>query len=49
MLKEIYVNNLIFTCVFIKKLEIVLTIIVVYVDDLNLIGTLEELTKHPII
>ena len=45
LLKEIYVNNLICPCVFIKKLEIMLTIIAVYVDDLNLIGTLEELTK----
>ena len=45
LLKEIYVNNLICPCVFIKKLEIMLTIIAVYVDDLNLIGTPEELTK----
>ena len=45
LLKERYVNNLIFPCVFIKKLEIMLTIIAVYVDDLNLIGTPEELTK----
>ena len=28
-----------------KQLEIMLTIIAVYVDDLNLIGTPEELTK----
>ena len=31
---------------FIKKSETGLTIIAVHVDDLNLIGTLEELTKN---
>ena len=45
LLKEGYVNNPICPCVFIKKSKIVLTIISVYVDDLNLIGTLKELTK----
>ena len=45
LLKEEYVNNPICLCVFIKKLETGLTIIAVYVDDLNLIGTPEELTK----
>ena len=44
-LKEGYVNNLICPCVFIKKSNFGLTIIAVYMDDLNLIGTLEELTK----
>ena len=38
-------NNSICLCVFIKKLEIGFTIIAIYVDDLNLIGTFEELTK----
>ena len=38
-------NNLICPCIFIKKLEIGFTIIVVYVDDLNLIRTPEELTR----
>ena len=41
VLKEGYVNNLICPCVFIKKLAIGFAIIVVYVDDLNLIGTSE--------
>ena len=45
LLKEGYVNNSICPCVFIKKSKFGLTIIAVYVDDLNLIGTLEELTK----
>ena len=45
LLKEGYVNNPIWPCVFIKKLKIGLTIIAVYVDDLNLIGTPKELTK----
>ena len=38
-------NNSIDPCVFIKKTENGLTIIVVYVDDLNLIGTPEKLIK----
>ena len=38
-------NNLICPCIFIKKSEIGFAIIAVYVDDLNLVGTPEELTK----
>ena len=45
LLKEGYVNNSICPCVFIKKIENGFAIIVVYVDDLNLIGTPEELIK----
>ena len=45
LLKEGYVNNLICPCVFIKKSETGFSIIAVYVDDLNLVGTPEELTK----
>ena len=45
LLKEGYVNNPICPCIFIKKLETGFAIIVVYVDDLNLVGTLEELTR----
>ena len=45
LLKEGYVNNPICLCVFIKKSKNRLTIIAVYVDDLNLIGTLKELIK----
>ena len=43
--KEGYVNNSICPCVFIKKTENGLAIIAVYVGDLNLIGTSEELIK----
>ena len=45
LLKEGYVNNPICPCVFIKKSETGFAIIAVYVDDLNLVGTSEELTK----
>ena len=45
LLKEGYVNNPICPCVFIKKSETGFAIIDVYVDDLNLVGTSEELTK----
>ena len=38
-------NNPICPCIFIKKLEIGFAIIIVYVDDLNLIGTLKEFTQ----
>ena len=45
LLKEGYVNNLICSCIFIKKLETGFAIIIMYVDDLNLVGTLEKLTR----
>ena len=45
LLKEGYVNNPICTCIFIKKSETKFAIITMYVDDLNLIGTPEELTR----
>ena len=38
-------NNPICPCIFIKKSEIGFAIIVVYVDDLNLVGAFEELTR----
>ena len=38
-------NNLICPCIFIKKLEIEFVIIVVYIDDLNLVGIPKELTR----
>ena len=41
LLKEGYANNLICTCIFIKKSKTGFAIIIVYVDDLNLVGTLE--------
>lgn len=45
LLKEGYVNNVICPCVFIKRTELGFTIIVVYVDDLNIIGTPIELDE----
>ena len=45
LLTEGYVNNPICPCIFIKKLEIGFAIILLYVDDLNLIKTPEELTR----
>jgi hypothetical protein len=45
LLKEGFENNPSCPCVFIKKSESGFTIIVVYVDDLNHVGTSEELTK----
>ena len=45
MLKEGYVNNSICPCVFINKSKFGLTIIAVYVNDLNLIVIPEKLTK----
>ena len=47
LLKEGYANNPICPCIFIKKSETGFAIIVVYVDDLNLIGTPKELTRAP--
>ena len=45
LIKERYKNDPICPCVFIKKSKIGFAIIAVYVDDMNLIGTLEELSK----
>jgi hypothetical protein len=45
LLKEGFENNLICPCIFIKKSEFEFAIVAVYVDDLNLVGTLEELIK----
>ena len=45
LLKERYANNPICPCIFIKKSKTGFAIIVVHVDDLNLIGTPEELTR----
>ena len=38
-------NNPICPCIFIKKSETGFAIIAVYVDDLNLVGTSEKLTR----
>ena len=45
LIKEGYINALICSCVFIKKYENGFAIIAFYVDDINLIRTLEELSK----
>ena len=45
LLKEGYKNDHICPCVFIKRFGFEFFIIDVYVDDLNIIGTLEELSK----
>ena len=45
LMKEEYKNDPICPCVFIKKSKTGFAIIAVYVDDMNLIGTLEELSK----
>ena len=45
LLMEGFVHNPICPCVFIKNSESRFAIVVVYVDDLNLFGTPEELTK----
>ena len=45
LVKERYVNNPICPYIFIKKSETGFAIIAVYVDNLNLVGTPEELTK----
>jgi hypothetical protein len=45
MLEKEFENNEICSCIFIKKTTSKFAIIVVYVNDLNLIGTHEELIK----
>ena len=45
LINDGYINNPICPCVFIKKSELGFSIIAVYVDDINLFGTSEELTK----
>lgn len=45
LVKQGFANNPICPCVFIKRSESGFVIIAVYVDDLNLVETPEELTK----
>lgn len=40
-----YENNELCPCVFIMKLHSVFMIVAVYVDDMNIVGTLEEVEK----
>ena len=45
LLKKGHVNNPICLCIFIKKSQTRFEIIVIYVDDLNLVGTPKELIE----
>ena len=45
LIKDGYINNHICPCVFIKKSEFGYAILAVYVDQINLFGTPEDLTK----
>jgi hypothetical protein len=45
LIKEGYKSNIIISCVFIKRSISIFTIIIVYVDDLNIIGSPEEIEK----
>ena len=45
LIKDGYINDPICPYVFIKKFEIRFAMIAIYVDDINLIGTLKELSK----
>lgn len=45
LLKEWYKNDPICPCIYMKISENEFVIIVVYVDDINIIGTLDELMK----
>ena len=45
LIKDGYINNPIYPCVFINKSELGFAILAVYVDDINLFGTPEELIK----
>ena len=45
VIKERYKNDPICPCVFIKKSKTGFAIVAVYVDDINLFGTPEELAK----
>ena len=45
MLKEWHKNDLICPYIYIKRSKNEFAIIIVYVDDINIVGTLNELTK----
>lgn len=45
LIKELYKNNLICSCLFVKISEFGFAIIAIYVNDMNLIRTLEVLLK----
>ena len=45
LIKQGYINDVICPCIFIKKTTLEFVILAVYVDDINLIGTPEEVQK----
>ena len=45
LIKQGYINDVICPCIFIKKTTLGFVILAVYVDDINLIETLEEVQK----
>ena len=45
LIKQGYINDAICPCIFIKKTTLGFVILAVYVDDINLIGTPEEVQK----
>jgi len=45
LLKEGYKNDPIYPCIYMKRSENEFSIIVVYAYDINIVGTLNELTK----
>ena len=45
LIKQGYINNVICPCMYIKKTTLGLVILVVYVDDINLIGTPQKVQK----
>ena len=45
LIKERYKNDELCLCVFIKKISSRFAIVAVYVDDMNIIGTLDEIKK----
>ena len=47
LIKQDYMNDVICPCIFIKKTTSEFVILAVYVDEINIIGTLEEV-KNPI-
>ena len=45
LIKQGYLNDVICRCIFIKKTILGFVILAVYVDDINIIGTPEEVQK----
>ena len=45
LLNDGYVNNQVRPCIFIERSPTVFDIIAIYVDDLNIVGTFEDITN----